>query len=371
MKKIINAKIFDGKAFLNGASVAIRDNKIVEVGACDGYAGCEIIDAQGMLLVPGFADMQVNGGGGVLFNDDTTVEALNVMAAAHAKLGTLYILPTLISTDYERILKAIEVVKEAMATNPHILGLHLEGPFLFAKKGGVHEAKYIRECTDEELRVIVEKGKDVIKILTVAPESCTEEQIRFLAENNINVFIGHSNATCAVTKKYFECGAIGVTHLYNAMSQLNSREPGIVGASFLTDTWAGIVVDGFHVDFDSVKVAHAIKSGKLFLVTDAMPPVGKGDMDFKIGEVEIHCVNNKCLSNDGVIAGSALYMNKALMNAVENCGISLGEALKMTSTYQAEMLGSKQFGCVEVGANAFLLLLNDKLQVSKIILGDN
>ncbi len=370
MKKIINAKVFNGEEFLTDSVVVIDGDKIKYVGSDCGEYDCATVDAKGKYLVPGFVDLQVNGGGGVLFNDDTSIEGLTVMAKAHESLGTLYILPTLISTDHQRILKAITAVKEAMKCNPAILGMHLEGPFLFPKKGGVHEGKYIRDCSFDELREIVEMGKDVIKIITVAPEACTEEQIAYLKENGINVFIGHSNSTCAQSLQYLKAGAIGVTHLYNAMSQLNSREPGIVGASFLTDSWAGIVVDGFHVDFNSVKIACAVKRGKIFLVTDAMPPVGKGDMDFKIGDVEIHCVNHKCLSNDGVIAGSALYMNKGLQNLVHNCNLSLEEGLKMTSAYQAQALNLCGIGAIKEGCFARLLLLNDDLAVDKIICGE-
>ena len=370
MKTILtNVQIFDGEKIVDGKSILMADGKIDSViDTPKSLKGYNIIDGQGQLAAPAFIDLQVNGGGGELLTEHPTLETLKIMSRAHMKFGVLHILPTLISTDMPTILSAIEATKQARNEDIGILGLHLEGPFLLDKKGGIHEKQYIHNCTLDELQTIMNASDESVRVITVAPEACSHECLEYMVSQGVKVFIGHSNASYDLACEYLNNGAIGVTHLYNAMSQLGSREPGIVGASFLTDSWAGIIADGFHVNFASIKVAKQIKHEKLYFVTDAMPPVGMGDMEFKIGEVDIHCVDNRCLSDDGTIAGSALNMNKALQNAVNHCGIPLLEALKMTSTYQAQMLGiTDRLGYIRGGANADIIILNDNLDVVNII----
>lgn len=371
MSKLVirNCKLFDGEKIQNNKAVLVN-GKIIEniIDDNDLPENCNYYDANNMIVAPSFIDLQVNGGGGVLFTETPTTESLNTMVKAHEQFGTLNILPTLISTDLDTIKKAIDAIKD-FGEDSGVLGLHLEGPFIYSPKGGIHSKEYIHSCTLSEIKSIYENAENCIKIITYAPEAIDKECLSFIRSKNTYLFVGHSNASYTETIKSFENGACGVTHLYNAMSQLNSREPGIVGASFLSEhTWAGIIADGFHVDFNSIIIAKKMKGDKLFLVTDAMPPVGVGDLEFSIGQNNIKCIDGKCLSESGTIAGSALNMNKALQNIVFKCNINLEEALKMTSTYQAEMLGiSDKYGYIRKNCYADLVILDDELKTYGIV----
>ena len=371
MKKIIiNANIFDGNSILHDKAVVINQDKVESIVSKKDIVlnDYQVIDLGGMLLAPAFVDLQINGGGGVLLTEKPTIESLRIMAAAHLKYGVMYTLPTLISTDLDTVKKAVEATKKALKEDIGVLGLHLEGPFLFAPKAGIHEKQYIHDATIEEIDSIYNESDGAIKMITVAPEACSIDCLKHLLSKGGKVFIGHTNTTCETAKEYFNSGVAGSTHIYNAMSQLGSREPGVVGASMVSDIYSGIVCDGFHVNFDAVKIAIQIKKDKIYCVTDAMPPVGYGDMDFKIGDVDIHCRNNQCLSNDDVIAGSALNINQALKNLVNKVGINLPDALKMTSTYQANMLGMQDvFGYIKAGCNANFVVLDAELNVTKMI----
>ena len=368
-KVIFNCRVFDGKSILHNSSVLIRN------GIIDGiYDRCVdptaiMIDAHGALIAPSFIDLQVNGGGGILFTDKPTTHSLGVISKAHEKYGVLNYLPTLISTDTTTIVEAIQSVKEYSNTDDSVLGLHIEGPYLDASKAGIHNSAFIHACSISELEKLYGMSQDIIKIMTIAPESCGLDCIDYMVSHGTKVFIGHSNATFSTAKEYFNNGISGCTHLFNAMSQLQGREPGIVGACFeASDIWAGIIADGFHVDFASIRIAKKIKGNKLFLVTDAMPPVGIGNFDYRIGETQIHCIDGKCTSDSGTIAGSALNMNAALKNVVFDCGIDIVEALRMTSTYQAHLLGmDNQLGYIRNGCIANLVALNESLDVVGVI----
>lgn len=373
MSKLVikSCKLFDGEKIQQNKTIIIDGEKIEDVVDSisekinDNY---QFIDANNWLVAPAFIDLQVNGGGGVLFTASPSANTLKTMIDAHEKFGVLNILPTLISTDIDTIKRSIKTINQ-FGKDSGILGLHIEGPFINVKKGGIHSKEYIRDCTYEEIKEIYEGSEDCIKILTFAPEALDKRCMDYIKNNNTNLFIGHSNADFDDTIECFNNGACGVTHLFNAMSQLNSREPGIVGASLLRkDTWAGIIADGFHVDFNNVILAKKMKGNKLYLVTDAMPPVGIGNFEFTIGENKIYCVDDKCLSSDGTIAGSALNMNKALQNIVFKCNIEIEEALRMTSTYQADLLNmSSKYGYIRKNNYADLVFLNDNLKVVGII----
>jgi len=329
-----------------------------------------MIDAKGALIAPGFIDLQINGGGGVLFTDEPTSESLSTISKAHEQYGVLNYLPTLISTDLGTIQKAIVAVNDYSTNSTGVIGLHVEGPYLEPAKAGIHDASFIHPCSLSELNKLYDESiPNAIKIMTIAPESCSQECITYMINHGTKVFIGHSNTNYKTAKEYFDYGVSGFTHLYNAMSQLQGREPGIVGACFdITESWAGIIADGFHVDFASIRIAKKNKGNRLFLVTDAMPPVGIGNFDYRIGETSIHCVDGKCTSDSGTIAGSALNMNKALKNAVNCCDIQLDEALRMTSTYQAQLLGLEdQLGYIKENNYADLIALNNELDVIGIV----
>ena len=371
MKKSIihNCNVFDGNRIHQNCSILIQNDYIKRIGNGLQEKDAAMVDAKGALIAPGFIDLQINGGGGVLFTDEPTSDSLRIISKAHEKYGVLNYLPTLISTDLGTIKKAIVAVSDYSANNTGVLGLHMEGPYLELSKAGIHDASFIHHCSLSELNNLYENYQNVIKIMTVAPEACNRECITSMINHGTKVFIGHSNATYSTAKEFFDYGVSGFTHLYNAMSQIQGREPGIVGACFdIADPWAGIIADGFHVDFASIRIAKKNKGNRLFLVTDAMPPVGIGNFDYCIGETKIHCKDGKCTSASGTIAGSALNMNEALKNAVYCCDIKLDEALRMTSTYQAQLLGIEdRLGYIKEDNYADLIALNDELDVIGIV----
>jgi N-acetylglucosamine-6-phosphate deacetylase len=369
-KLFVNGDIFTGETVLINHAVLVRGDKIVALLPIDeAPKNVEIIDLKGKMLAPGYIDVQINGGGGLLFTSTPTTDALQVMSKAHEKFGVLNFCPTIISTDTATILHCLEAVKSSIDKNIGVLGTHLEGPFLEKSKSGVHEKRYIHKADDAELKQIMTCAGGTMSILTVAPEAVNSKQIEYVTNLGTKVFIGHTNATCTQTIESFGFGAIGVTHLFNAMSQLGNHEPGVVGASFLTNaSWAGIIADGHHVDYNAIKIAKKVKEKKLFLVTDAMPPVGKIDVKYSAGGLEISCIDGRCTTPDGTLAGSALDMASAVRNVVQKCDIPQDEAIRMASTYVAQMLGiDDKIGRIKPDMIADMIVLNKQLYVDAII----
>ena len=367
---LVNGDIYTGRSVLSAHAVLMDGDTITGTPPANAVpADFERIDLKGNAVAPGFIDTQVNGGGGVLFNDEPTAEALQAISAAHERFGTLHFCPTIISSDPETMGQGIMAVQKAKSCNIGVLGIHLEGPFLCEKRAGIHPKKYIRTATAEEVNQILAWGQGDISIITIAPEAVDESMIRLLAASGIKVFVGHSDAAAPQVKAAFGAGAVGVTHLFNAMSQMTGREPGVVGASLSTPSaWAGIIVDGRHVDYANVQIAKACKKDRLYFVTDAMPPVGKSNAVFTIGAHTIRCVDGLCATPEGTLAGSALDMATAVRNGIERCGIAKEEALRMASTYAAEMLGlSEKYGVIRPGAYADMVILNDSMHVEGIV----
>lgn len=362
-------KVFDGNTISDRKTVIINGTTVEDV--FDGYKwvpDAYFYDFSNMLLAPGFIDLQVNGGGGVLLNKHPDVDTLKTIRDAHEQFGVLNILPTLISADMDTIKAAVAAVGE-FGTEDGILGLHLEGPFISKARKGIHSERFVRSCTMEELTDIYQNAGDCIKMLTFAPEAMSRECLQYITSHNTLPMIGHSDAGCREAADRFANGAVGVTHLFNAMSGLRNRAPGIIGASFLAQgTWAGIIADGIHVDYENIMIAKRLKGNRLFLVSDAMPPVGAGECDFTIDGKAIRCEGGKCVSDDGTIAGSALNMNQALKNIVTFCDIAVDEALRMTSTYPAQLLRvDDRLGVIRKGSFADLILLDNELTVRGII----
>ena len=267
------------------------------------------------------------------------------------------------------MLQAIDVVKSCIENHKYgVVGLHMEGPYINEKKAGVHDKRFIQQISDEAL-VTFTKNEGVIKLWTLAPELVEESHVKELKKRNILVSAGHTNATYEQTVQSFKWGVSSATHLFNAMTQFGSREPGVIGAVFDTDNiWAGIIADGIHVHFASVRVAKKIKQKKLILVTDAMPPVGKPSTTFKIGNLEVSYSNGMCVTKDGTLAGSALDMATAVRNCIQKIGIPKDEALRMASTYPAEFLGIQdKLGKIEIGYLADMVILNNQIAVKGII----
>lgn len=331
-------------------------------------AGAASVDLEGHLLLPGFIDVQVNGGGGVLFNDDLTPESIDAIGAAHRRFGTTGFLPTLISDDMGTIGRAIAAVQAALdAGMAGVLGIHIEGPFLNRARRGVHDSKHLRVLDASEVSLLsrLRRGRTV---LTLAPEMTTPQIIAGLTEAGILVCAGHSDASFAQSTAAIAHGVRGFTHLFNAMARLEPREPGIVGAA-LDDqnTWCGIIVDGHHVDPVVLKLALRCKRHDRFmLVTDAMPAVGSAAATFVLQGRTIHVVDGICRDENGTLAGTALDMAAAVRNAVTLLGLDITEAARMASEYPAEFLGlGHELGRIAPGYRANLVLLDDEFKVQR------
>ena len=326
----------------------------------------EVDDLAGGWLAPGFIDAQVNGGGGVLFNNDTSVEAIAAIGRAHRRFGTTGFLPTLISDDAEVMARAIGATRAAIAAGvPGVLGVHLEGPYIAPARKGTHDAGKFRvpDAAEVAMATSLDNG---ITLITLAPEQVPLATIRAMAARGAIVVAGHTAASYEQARAGLEAGLRGFTHLYNAMSPLQGREPGAVGAALEDrDSWCGVIVDGVHVHPGSLRVALAAKPrGKLFLVTDAMPMVGSDDPAFALyGEV-ITAVDGVVRNAAGALAGSALDMATAVRNCVRLLGLPLDEAARMASTYPADFLGlDGRCGRIAAGLQADLVLLDESLAV--------
>lgn len=352
---IVVAKLFDGEHWHHNVQVHVADGTIQSITPAD---PTKVVQAQ---LVPGFIDIQVNGGGGALFNTAPTVPALRTMVQAHAQFGSTGLMPTVITDSVDVMVQAADAVAAAIAQGePGILGIHFEGPHLSVPKRGVHSTTYIRELSQAELAVYARTDIG-IKMVTVAPENVSAEQIQQLVALNVRVCLGHSNADGATVSKALAAGASGFTHLYNAMSPLTSREPGMVGVA-LTDanSWCGIILDGHHVDVTAAKLALLAKpQGKLLLVTDAMSPVGTSQTEFPFFDGVVTRDGSKLTNEHGSLAGSVLDMAGAVQFAVAHLALSQGEAVRMASLYPAEYLGiASHRGRLLPGYSADMVLLD-------------
>jgi len=328
----------------------------------------DTVDLEGQLLLPGFIDVQVNGGGGVLFNDDPNPESIRAIGAAHRRFGTTGFLPTLISDDLDTIGRAIDAVQSSLdAGMPGVLGIHIEGPFLNWARRGVHDSKHLR-ALDSSLVSLLGRLRAGRTILTLAPEMTTPEIIAKLTASGILVSAGHSEATFDQTTAAIAQGLRGFTHLFNAMARIEPREPGIVGAALYDEnTWCGIIVDGHHVDPIMLKLALRCKRHDRFmLVSDAMPAVGSTEPTFVLQGRTIRVVDGICRDENGTLAGTALDMAAAVRNAVSLLGLDIVEAVRMASEYPAEFLGlGLELGRIAPGYRANLVLMDDEFTVQK------
>lgn len=368
-RALVNARVLVDDGFRDDLAVLLGDRgdiaALVPASQARTQAD-EIDDLAGGWLAPGFIDAQVNGGGGVLFNNDTSVEAIAAIGRAHRRFGTTGFLPTLISDDAEVMARAIGATRAAIAAGvPGVLGVHLEGPYIAPARKGTHDAGKFRvpDAAEVAMATSLDNG---ITLITLAPEQVPLATIRAMAARGAIVVAGHTAASYEQARAGLEAGLRGFTHLYNAMSPLQGREPGAVGAALEDrDSWCGVIVDGVHVHPGSLRVALAAKPrGKLFLVTDAMPMVGSDDPAFALyGEV-ITAVDGVVRNAAGALAGSALDMATAVRNCVRLLGLPLDEAARMASTYPADFLGlGGRCGRIAAGLQADLVLLDESLAV--------
>ena len=367
---LVNGRVLAGEQIISARAVLLSDGRIEAVTELNDprCRDAQRIDLQNLILLPGFIDVQVNGGGGVLFNDDPSVESIRAIGAAHRQFGTTGFLPTLISDDLDTIGQAISAVQASLdAHSSSALGIHIEGPFLNWARRGVHDPKHLRRLDNGVISLLcsLRGGRTV---LTLAPEMTTVDMIAQLAAGGILVSAGHSDANYAQTSAAIEHGVRGFTHLFNAMAPLTPREPGIVGAALYDQTtWCGIIVDGHHVDPVMLKLALRCKRHDRFmLVTDAMPPVGSSAPTFILQGRTIHVVDGVCRDDNGTLAGTALDMATAVRNAVSLLGLQLAEAARMASEYPAAFLGlERELGRIAPGYRADLVLLDDTLHVQR------
>ena len=359
---LVNGRIFTSESWLGDHALVIDGDKITAICAADNLPShvTQIIDLQHQRLVPGFIDTQVNGGGGVLFNDAPDIETLRTIGVAHRKFGTTGFYPTLISDDLSVVEAAILAVRRAIKEKvPGVLGIHIEGPFLNPERKGVHDASKFKIIDEAAFTLLtsLDVGKTLI---TIAPELTTPEMIQRFVTAGVVVAAGHSAASYTQTKIALGAGLSSFTHLFNAMTPFTSREPGMVGAALEDiNSWCGIIADGFHVHPASLKVAHLAKArGKIILVTDAMPSVGATDKNFILNGESIRWENGKLTTADGTLAGSDLTMISVVTNALNILDIDLDEAIRMASTYPAAMMGESLLGSIKPGNIASMILIN-------------
>ncbi|HTN98213.1 MAG TPA: N-acetylglucosamine-6-phosphate deacetylase [Nordella sp.] len=366
---LTGARLFDGETIRKGMAVLIADGRIARVlPASEAPPDSDTIDLEGGLLAPGFIDAQVNGGGGVLLNEAPSVATIRRMAQAYRVFGTVGLLPTVITDRTDIIHQAAQAVAKARRENvPGVLGIHIEGPFLDPRRRGAHPPEFIRAITPDDIAWLESLDCGIV-LLTLSPAHVTPETIAALVRSGIIVSLGHSDATAPQARAALAAGARGFTHLYNAMSQLQHREPGMVGAALAdADSYCGIIADGHHVDPLALKVALAAKpKGRIFLVTDAMPPAAGGPERFKLQGRTVLARNGRLELEDGTLAGSILTMDAALRYCVNVLKLDLAEALRMASLYPAAFLGQDRLlGRIAPDYRADLVHLTDDLAVTR------
>ena len=340
---ITGSDVFDGVSLHKNSALVLEDGRIDAICGMDRLpVDAEVQTTDGGTVMPGFVDLQVNGGGGVMFNDDPSVEALATIAAAHRGIGTLALLPTLITDTREHTTAAIRAAVEATRQGVEgIIGLHLEGPHLSVARKGAHDPALIRPMETADLEQLIAAAEKLPNLMvTVAPESVTPAQVRALADAGVIVALGHTDASYDDCREAFEAGARLTTHLFNAMSQLGSREPGLVGATLDCGRHAGLIADGVHVHPATMRSALAAKTGpgRIFLVTDAMSTAGSDIAWFELNGRRIARKDGRLTLPDGTLAGADLTMAGALTVMTEDVGVDPAHAFAMATSYPADVL---------------------------------
>jgi N-acetylglucosamine-6-phosphate deacetylase len=375
---ITGARIFDGDKWHNEAALVVSSDQVAGIVPQESLeTGMSVVEVGGGMLAPGFVDLQVNGGGGLMINDRPDVETIRTICTAHAPFGTTALLVTLI-TDTEAQTKAtVEAgVKAARLKVPGFLGLHLEGPHLSVSRKGAHDPALIRPMNDaDEDALIAARQRLPMLLTTVAPETVEPRRIEALARAGIVVSLGHSDASYRLATAAAQAGATMVTHLFNAMSQIGNREPGLAGAAIDTGSLsAGLIADGIHVDPATIAIALRAKRGpaRIFLVSDAMATIGTDMTSFTLNGRTIHRKDGSLRLADGTLAGADLDMISAVRFMHEKIGIALGEALRMASLYPAEAMGvDRRHGRLGKGTAADIIHLSDDLAVRSVWIGGN
>lgn len=361
----INGSIFDGEITHTNKALIIDNGSVNSIVPSSQISRDDnTYNLEGGIIAPGFIDLQVNGGGGVMFNDAPNITTLRTMIESHRTFGTTNLFPTLISTNWDTMIEAAGAVRSAIHEGlPGICGIHFEGPYLSKERKGVHDETIIRSLDKGAIELLSSQDMGTV-ITTIAPENVPNDAIITLHKNGVKICAGHSAATYEEMQQAFECGVEGITHLFNAMSQFESRSPGVVGAALENrDCWCGIIVDGYHTHQATLRTALKAKPmGKMILITDAMATVGATDKKFILNGEEIVAKDGRCATANGTLAGSDLDMASAVRNTVKMLRQPVGEALRMASLYPAQFIGMSDFlGRISPGYQADLVHLSKDL----------
>lgn len=373
---LTDGRIFTGDETVDGHAVLIGDGMIVDVVAeASVPTGLTRRSLDGGLLAPGFVDLQVNGGGGVMFNNTLSVDGIRAIGEAHRRFGTTGFLPTLITDKRGTIPAAMSAARDAIAQGvPGVLGVHIEGPFINVARKGVHSAEAIRQIEPDDIAELTSLGVGRT-LVTLAPELVPDWMILDLKQAGVRVAAGHTAGSCDDITMALVHGVSGFTHLFNAMTPMESRAPGVVGAALDDqDSWCGLIADGIHVAPTTLRVAIAAKPrGKMFLVTDAMATVGAEERSFDLYDQTITEIDGRLSAADDTLAGSSLDMASAVRNTVRMLEQPLEEALRMASLYPAAFMGlDDRIGRIAPGYQADLVLLDDEMEVLETwIAGEN
>lgn len=353
---ITNAHIFTGEKFIDNHSILIENGRIQSILPSNVNVTANTVwNAEGNKIAPGFIDLQIYGGGGFLFSNNPSAEALHAMTESIVRSGTSQFLVTLATNSIDVFEKAIDIVKNN--PNPAVLGLHFEGPYINPAKKGAHLEHYIKYPQKEEIECLLNKADGVLKMVTLAPEICKKDIIEIFNKQNVIVSAGHSNAGFKEAQEGFESGITAVTHLFNAMSPFHHRDTGLPGATFLNqEVMASIIADGIHVDFNTLAISKKIMKERLFLITDAVEENREGDY--------VHLAStDRFTLPDGTLSGSRLSMLQAVKNCIQFAKISIEEALRMASTYPAKLAGLKDQGFLKSNFRANMVVFDNDFSV--------
>ena len=366
---LIGAQLFSGKEFFDNRALLIDGENIIDViNEHDIPNNFEIQKLNGGILSPGFIDLQVNGGGGKLFNNSPDKESLNAIIEAHQHFGTTSIMPTVISDSLNVLKRCATTISEEIESNKSLLGVHIEGPFFNVKYRGVHQKQYINTINSDYLNLF-ESLKDFPVMLTLAPECISTKQLKHLKSLGFKILAGHTDASYDQLEEAIKYGLDGFTHLFNAMGQISAREPGVVGSALTFDnTTASIIVDLHHVHPSLIQMAYMQKpQGKLFFVSDSMATIHHGEPSFELYDEVVSESNGRIINSEGKLAGSSITQIDAIKNAYQSCNIPLNEALAMASRYPAEYLGVANYlGSLESGYRADLTHFSLDFQVQNV-----
>ena len=359
---IVNAIVHTGDEIIDNGVIIVENGAVLSVQK-EVPNDLPQLDLKGKHIAAGFIDIQINGGEKLYFSQTPTEETIQDIYDSSLKYGTTHVLPCLISSSNETILQGIEATKNYIQKhNNGVIGMHLEGPFLNPLKRGAHSIDQVRKPTNSELEEIIRYGKDVIKVITIAPECFTDEQLNMLLESGITISAGHSTIGYKEAQHYFSKGINLVTHLFNAMTQFGHREPGLVGAVFENENvYAPVILDGAHCDYAAARLAYKLKQDKFFLISDATF-LGRKVESFKWDNFDAHLENGFYRNDEGNLAGATISMLEAVQNAYNHLNVSADEAVKMGTTRVANAIGlGEKFGKIKTGFPSSFVQFNADL----------